>query len=131
MPDAPSIDLLAGFSPPQPYTLDVVETAPADPGVHVVLDGSVVIYVGLTGNLRRRLRQHLRGNRGSSVLHEQVGAILDTPGAPASAAEIAAWLGQHRISWRVLPDPESLKFDLVTTLQPCFNRRIPKPRAGH
>lgn len=131
MTDAPSTDLLAGFSEPQPYTLDAADAAPADPGVHVVLDGSVVIYVGSTGNLRRRLRQHLRGNRGSSVLHEQVGAVLDAQGGLALASDIADWLGRHQISWRVLKDPESLKFNLVATLKPRFNRRIPKPRAGN
>lgn len=130
MTGAPSIDLLARFTEPQPYTFDAADSAPADPGVHVVLDGGVVIYVGSTGNLRQRLRQHLRGNRGSSVLHEQVGAVLDAQGRTASASDIAEWLGRHQISWRVIEDPESLKFDLVATLKPRFNRRIPKPRAG-
>lgn len=126
----PSIDLLARFTEPQPYTFDVVAAAPAEPGVHVVLDGGVVIYVGFTGNLRQRLRQHLRGNRNSSVLHEQIGALLDAKGGPAPAEEIAEWLGRRQVSWRVVGDAESLKFDLVTALKPRFNRLIPKPRTS-
>ncbi|MFI9530599.1 GIY-YIG nuclease family protein [Micromonospora rosaria] len=37
--------------------------APETPGVHVVVDGGTVVYVGYTENLRNRLRQHLTGNR--------------------------------------------------------------------
>lgn len=122
--------MLAGFSEPQPYTLDAAAAAPASSGVHVVLDCGKVIYVGSTGNLRRRLRQHLHGGRGSSVLHEQVGEVLDAEGKLASASEIADWLGRCMISWRVSGDPESIKASLVVILKPRFNRRVPNPRSG-
>jgi hypothetical protein len=45
----------------------------------------------LDAKQRRRLRQHLTGNRDSSVLHDQVGHLLDTPDHAASAGEIAEW----------------------------------------
>jgi excinuclease UvrABC nuclease subunit len=64
MPDVSQDELLAGFTAPQPFTMKTAANAPGSPGVHVVLDRSLVIYVGWTGNLRRRLRQHLTGNRG-------------------------------------------------------------------
>ncbi|WP_319462715.1 GIY-YIG nuclease family protein [Micromonospora sp. RTP1Z1] len=120
--------LLAGFSDPQPFTPDTAAAAPAAAGVHVLLDGDVVLYVGSTGNLRRRLRQHLTGNRGSSVLHDQVGQLLDSSEPAASAAEIAEWLGRCTVSWCETDNPEGTKDALVLALVPCFNRRIPQPR---
>ncbi|HEX5542379.1 MAG TPA: hypothetical protein VFX60_12610 [Micromonospora sp.] len=120
--------LLAGFSDPQPFTPDTAAKAPTAPGVHVVLDRGAVIYVGSTGNLRRGLRQHLRGNRRSSVLHEQVGQLLDTREQTAPATEIAEWLAGYAVSWSETDNPAGAKDALVVATMPCFNRRIPKPR---
>ncbi len=61
----------------------VVASALRAPGVHVVLDRGTVVYVGWTGDLRRRLRQHLTGNRGSSALRGQAGQELDNVGPVA------------------------------------------------
>lgn len=96
--------------------------------MHVVLERGIVVYVGSTGDLRRRLRQHLTGNRGSSVLHDQVGQLLDTPDNAASATEIAAWLGRCTVRWYETDEPESAKEALVLALKPRFNRRVPAPR---
>ena len=68
-----------GFSDPVGYTLESVSDAPQSAGVHLVIgDNGEVIYVGKTGDLRRRLREHLQGDRQASVLHEQVGDMLDS-----------------------------------------------------
>ncbi|MEU5722769.1 GIY-YIG nuclease family protein [Micromonospora sp. NPDC047738] len=121
-------DLLADFTPSQPYTMEAAAGAPGTPGVLVVLDGGTVVYVGYTGNLRNRLRQHLTGNRDSSVLHEQVGQLLDNPGDEASAADIADWLGRCEVRWQETDNPEGTKEALVLALSPRFNRQVPKPR---
>ncbi|WP_405092622.1 hypothetical protein OG767_06655 [Micromonospora sp. NBC_01392] len=121
-------DPLAGFTPARAYTKDVVADAPAAPGVHLVLDGGVVAYVGRTGNLRARLRQHLTGNRDSSVLHEQVGQLLDTPGRVATRDDIAGWLGRCEVRWHETDNPEGTKEALVLALRPRFNRQVPRPR---
>ncbi|MBY8872335.1 hypothetical protein K7640_10840 [Micromonospora sp. PLK6-60] len=121
-------DLLAGFTPPQAYTMETAAGAPAAPGVHVVLDGGTVIYVGRTGNLRDRLRQHLTGNRDSSVLHQQVGAELDRRGPAATARDIAGWLAGREVRWQQTDNPEGTKEALVLALRPRFNRQLPKPR---
>ncbi|GAA1550812.1 hypothetical protein GCM10009827_084340 [Dactylosporangium maewongense] len=118
-------DLLADFSDAQPYTPETAASAPSSAGVHVVLERNVVAYVGSTGDLRRRLRQHLTGNRGSSVLHDQVGQDLDTPDHTASAAEIAAWLGQCAVRWYETDNPEGVKDTLILAFKPRFNRRVP------
>ncbi|KKK06408.1 GIY-YIG nuclease family protein [Micromonospora sp. HK10] len=121
-------DLLAGFTPAQPYTMEAAAGAPAAPGVHVVLDRGTVVYVGWTGNLRDRLRQHLTGNRDSSVLHQQVGQLLDTPTEAATRQDIAGWLGRREVRWQETDNPEGTKEALVLALKPRFNRRVPKPR---
>ncbi|RKR90994.1 hypothetical protein BDK92_5378 [Micromonospora pisi] len=121
-------DLLAGFTAAQPYTIEAAAAAPSSPGVHVVVDGAAVVYVGWTGNLRRRLRQHLTGSRGSSPLHDQVGQILDTPGSAAPAADIAEWLGRCTVRWQETENPEGAKDALVVALHPCFNRQVPRQR---
>ncbi|MFC6015206.1 HNH endonuclease [Plantactinospora solaniradicis] len=118
--------LLAEFSEPRPFTLDVVFLAPDAGGVHVVIEDDEVIYVGETGHLRQRLQQHLRGNRGSSVLHKQVGAELDaTEGRVATADEIAGWLGGRTVRWHPTDRRLELKAALVRQLSPRFNHLIP------
>jgi hypothetical protein len=120
----PEHELLVDFTEPKPFSVDTVADAPATPGVHVVLDRDSIIYVGWSGNLRRRLRQHLTGNRESSVLHEQVGEVLDAQGDPASAPDIADWLGRCTVSWRESATAEELKASMVVAFSPRFNRRI-------
>ncbi|SCL20378.1 hypothetical protein GA0070624_1982 [Micromonospora rhizosphaerae] len=122
-------DLLAAFTPPQPYTMEAAAGAPSSPGVHVVLERGTVIYVGYTRRgLRGRLRQHLTGNRDSSVLHEQVGQLLDKPGHEASAEDIADWLSRCEVRWQETDNPEGTKEALVLALKPRLNRQVPKPR---
>ncbi|WP_200211305.1 hypothetical protein [Micromonospora coerulea] len=121
-------DLLAGFTVSRPYTMDAVADAPRAPGVHVVFAGDTVIYVGRTGNLRDQLRQHLTGNRASSVLHDQVGQLLDRSGPVASASDIASWLGRCIVRWRESDNPDADKEALALALKPRFNRQVPKPR---
>lgn len=128
MPDATTDDLLAGFTAPRPYTIEAAASAPHAPGVHVVLDRGTVVYVGYTANLRNRLRQHLTGNRDSSVLHEQVGQLLDRPDRAASAADIADWLSRCEIRWQETDNPEGAKEALVLALKPRFNRQVPRQR---
>jgi hypothetical protein len=123
----PEHELLVDFTEPKPFTPDTISDAPSAPGVHVVLDRDTIIYVGWTGNLRRRLRQHLTGNRESSVLHEQVGEELDKQGGPASAPDIADWFGHRTVSWRESVTPKELKASLVPAFTPRFNRQIEKP----
>ena len=122
---------LEGFSEPALFTDDTARRAPSAAGVHVVVgaDGTPV-HVGSTGDLRRRLRQHLRGGRDSSVLLEQVGAELDRPHQLATSADIADWLGGCTVSWRLSEDPQQLKAQLVEQIRPRFNRAVELPSSG-
>ena len=101
---------------PVPFNPESTQTAPKAPGVHLVIgEAGEIVYVGKTRDLRRRLREHLQGDRQASVLHEQVGEMLDRPGHTASSAEIREWLGRCRISWRLSDDPAALKAELVAS----------------
>lgn len=98
--------------------------APQTRGVHLVWGpDDEVVYVGQTGKLRARLLQHLRGDRKGSVLHEQIGLMLDegAPG-PATGNAIRAWLNGCRVAWKETDDSKFLKHVLVQKLDPRFNR---------
>ncbi|WP_319462732.1 GIY-YIG nuclease family protein [Micromonospora sp. RTP1Z1] len=103
--------------------MEAAAGAPRSPSVRVALDRGTVVYVGHTGNLRNRLRQHLTGNRDSSALHEQVGQELDKRGQVASAKGIADWLGRCEVCWQETDNPEGTKEALVLAQKPRFNRQ--------
>jgi hypothetical protein len=89
------LSLPEGFAVPVPFSSDDVRTAPSAPGVDLVIDPSgEIVYAGKTGDLRRALGEHLQGDRQASVLHEQVGELLDRPGHTASGEEIREWLSR-------------------------------------
>ena len=104
--DAPSDDTLSGFTEPVAYDSDHVKEAEEKEGVHVVWnrDGDL-IYVGRSSKQRTRLRQHLNGDRGASVLHKQVGDLLDRLlEREATKEEIRSWLGSSTVAWKYDPN---------------------------
>jgi len=94
-----------------------------------VWDGDEVVYVGQTQKLKSRLRTHFSGSRGSSVLHQQVGEVLDGD-EPDSAdrAAIQAWLARTTVAWKEDADPVELKRRMLAELDPRFNRLRIAPR---
>jgi hypothetical protein len=120
-----------GFTVPVPFSPDDEQAAPNAPGVYLVIDTSgKVVYADKMDDLQRGFREHLRGDRRTSVLHEQVGELLDRPGHIASSEEIREWLGRCTISWRRSDDSAALKAELVAALSPRFNRVPEPPRPG-
>ena len=112
------------FTDPMPFTRELAGTAPQTPGVHVVFDGNgIAIYVGSTGDLRRRLREHVYGNRNTSVLAEQVSDEIHAAATSTTDTDVGEWLGRCTVSWQMSDDAERLKADLVSALRPRFNRR--------
>lgn len=115
---------LDGFSEPLPFNRQTANESPAEAGVTIVFDAQgEPLNVGYTKNIRDRLREHLQGDREASVLHEQVGAELDTPSRQATRNEIAEWLGSCTVSWQMTDNAKELKNKLVTRLRPRFNRQ--------
>ncbi|MHB8369739.1 MAG: RNA polymerase factor sigma-54 [Leptospirales bacterium] len=68
----------AGFSPPLPLSLPILrEIVPYEPGVYEIrsfLPGTPegIVYIGSSGNLRRRLAHHLTGSGNNLRLREKV-----------------------------------------------------------
>lgn len=126
---------LSGFPAPGAYVRDNARRAPQEEGVHIVWGpdpADAIVYVGRTKKLRTRLLQHLSGDRQGSVLHEQVGKMLDgdRPGS-ADGEQIRAWLNRCQVAWKVDEDAQQLKRRLVEKFEPRFNRlKIPPLPAG-
>lgn len=120
-----SDELLDGFTDPCPYEPAYLNEVPNEPGVHVVYepDSNEILYIGHSKQLRSRMREHLSGDRKASVLHEQVGELLDGD-EPDSAdrASIQAWLANCRVSWKVDEDRVQLKRRMIERFSPRFNR---------
>jgi hypothetical protein len=130
-----STGLLDGFTDPVPFTSEHIRAAPPVPGVHVVwgTDGEP-LYVGESGDLRRRLREHLSGDRQASILHNKVGRMLDKElGRTATRDEIRSFLRSCEVAWRATDDPASLKQRIMDELDPPLNERRPSgaKRADH
>lgn len=126
MTSADAEGVLEGFTSAVSFTRPEVMSAPLTRGVHVVWgpnDGDGIVYVGQTGKLRTRLLQHLRGDRKGSVLHEQVGQMLDAdqPGS-ATGDQIRAWLAGCQVAWKEEENSKYLKHSLVQKYDPKFNR---------
>ena len=114
---------LSRFGTPKPFVATEFSAYNGMMAAHIVWapDGQLV-YVGESGNTGRRLRQHLSGDREASVLHDQVGRVLDIElGRTATRDEIREWL--ERCTFAVSPtnDPASLKAAVMDASGPRFN----------
>lgn len=113
---------LDGFSDPVPFTVAAARSAPAEAGVLVVAEDDRLIYVGMSNNLRSRLKQHL-GTGGSSVLYDQVGSEIGSRGEAAGTPAIGEWLGARTVRWSVTSEGATLTARLIAEHGPRFNRR--------
>lgn len=125
--DSTNTNTLDGFSSPVPYRTDAIAAVDDRQGVHVVSGPSNdVIFVGRSAKTRTRLRQHLTGDRGASVLHKQVGEVLDAElGRQASKDEIREWLEKCTVAWKYDDNPAPLKARIMDELSPRFNTVYP------
>ena len=122
---------LEGFSEPAAFIAAGVAEVPESSGVHVVWDeGGRLVYVGHSGRQRSRLREHLAGNRQTSILHDKVGRLLDREfGRPARSEEIRSLLGRWTFAWRETAAAEELKAQIMDVFHPMLNERRPEARA--
>ena len=124
-------DSLDGFIEPVAFDSDHVKQAEDKEGIHVVWssDGDLV-YVGRSAKQRTRLRQHLNGDRGASVLHKQVGELLDeTLAREATKEEIRSWLEDCTVAWKYDSKPAALKARVMEQFSPRFNTAVPSTDA--
>jgi hypothetical protein len=122
---------LEGFSEPAALTAAGVAEVPESSGVHVVWDeAGRLVYVGHSGRQRSRLREHLAGNRQTSILHDKVGRLLDREfERPARSEEIRSLLTRWTFAWRETAAPEELKAQIMDRFHPMLNERRPGPPA--
>jgi 5-methylcytosine-specific restriction protein B len=118
---------LAGFTDRVSYNSENVGQAADRQGVHVVWDGDgALVFTGQSAKTRTRLRQHLNGDRGASVLHKQVGEFLDRQlGREASKQEIRGWLEECDVAWKYDSKPAALKAIIIDEFNPRFNTVVP------
>jgi hypothetical protein len=120
-------DPLEGFTTPVPFTWASAIAAPSGSAVHAVLDeNGEVAFVGLSGRTSDRLKDHLRGDRQASALHNNLGEELDEVfGEPATSAEIEEHLGSWSVCWIECPTEETQprKDRLIGLTDPRLNRR--------
>ena len=92
---------LDGFTEPVVFNEDAIDRADDRQGVHVVWADGELIFVGQSAKTRTRLRQHFTAGRSGSVLHKQIGDLLDDEfGREATKEEIGDWLRKCTVGWR-------------------------------
>ncbi|MBI2683798.1 MAG: hypothetical protein HYX33_00140 [Actinobacteria bacterium] len=135
---------------------DALDVSPETPGVYawwpadsraasdlgLVQDGARPLYVGMAGNLRKRLRSHLRTPRSGfwegiqHPLYTQLALVMQrlpfylepkTELAAHAAAALQRWMDRSLlVSWIALEnsdDAAELERRLITDLDPVFNVR--------
>jgi 5-methylcytosine-specific restriction protein B len=114
---------LFGFAGPVEFTLSNTERIPNEPGVHVVWSAEgELLFAGMSRQSRGRVRQHLSGDRTSSILREKVSRRLAQElGDEPSAEQVNSYLSAGTIAWRSVPDPDRLKARIMDELRPTFN----------
>lgn len=112
----------------------------ADAAPRIVHSGYALMYVGIaparrnsTSNLRKRLRQHCRGNLKSSTLRRTLAALtlpdFSDELLPASSAQsvmlndqVSTIMDRHaRISWIEMQEPWYLEPGVISSLKPPLN----------
>ena len=121
-------EALYGFTIPAALDANEVAGVPNEPGVHVVWDTDrVLLFAGSSTQMRDRLRQHLSGDRTSSILREKVGRRLEHElGRESSSTEITSFLRRCTFAWRRQAEPDRLKARIMDELRPVFNDIRPK-----
>ncbi len=125
-------ELLAGFEGPVPLTPEGIRALPHAAGVHVVVDSDgVILYVGLSGDVRARAGQHVVGDRVGSALRNNVGELLtETLDHEATDEEVSDYLAQRQLLWQVTDENAELKSSLIDALNPLLNRAPSGSRTG-
>jgi len=101
---------------------------------------SALAYIGSSGDLRERLRKHLRGYAHSSIVRKKLGQLFQYPlhrdpdrkhpTFGQKEAELSEWIEAHvLVAWMEHDDGKAAEATLIEVLQPPLNERT-RPGAG-
>jgi len=118
--------ILDSFSMPETLTELNINELPESPGVHLIYYEDTLLYVGETGNTRRRITEHMRSHHASGdtfINHSQKKFGLDL-----SKDEDKNKFDQLRsnmtIIYKLTEEKETLKNTLIDELKPEFNQKL-------
>ena len=121
-----TLDILEGFSAPEVLTSLSINELPESPGVHLIYYEDTLLYVGETGNTRRRITEHMRSHHASGdtfINHSQKKFGLDL-----AKVEDKSKFDQLRsnmtIIYKLTEEKESLKNKLIDELKPEYNQKL-------
>jgi len=122
----PTEDILEGFSAPEVLTSLSINELPKSPGVHLIYYEDTLLYVGETGNTRRRITEHMRSHHASGdtfINHSQKKFGLDLA-KDEDKSKFDQLRSNMTIIYKLTEEKEALKNKLIDELKPEFNQKL-------
>ena len=120
------MDILHGFSSPEVLTSLNINEIPERPGVHLIYYNDSLLYVGETGNTRRRISEHMRSHHASGdtfIKHSQKKFDLDLT-KDEDKNKFDQLRSNMTIIYKFTEEKETLKNRLVNELKPEYNKKL-------
>ena len=117
-------DLLTGFSSPKILTEININELPEEAGVHLIYHENKLLYVGETGNTKRRITEHMRSHHSSGdtfIKHSQKKFGLDLSN-DEDKSKFDQLRSNMTIIYKLTEEKETLKNVLIDELEPEFNQ---------
>ena len=120
------VDILQGFSKPEILTSLNINELPESPGVHLIYYEDTLLYVGETGNTRRRITEHMRSHHASGdtfINHSQKKFGLDLSN-DEDKNKFDQLRSNMTIIYKLTKEKEALKNKLIDELKPEYNQKL-------
>jgi hypothetical protein len=120
------VDILQGFSKPEILTSLNINELPESPGVHLIYYEDTLLYVGETGNTRRRITEHMRSHHASGdtfINHSQKKFGLDLSN-DEDKNKFDQLRSNMTIIYKLTEEKEALKNKLIDELKPEYNQKL-------
>ena len=121
-----ALDILEGFSAPEVLTSIRINELPESPGVHLIYHEDTLLYVGETGNTRRRITEHMRSHHASGdtfINHSQKKFGLDLA-KDEDKSKFDQLRSNMTIIYKLTEEKEALKNKLIDELKPEYNQKL-------
>jgi hypothetical protein len=120
------LDILQGFSAPEVLTSLNINELPESPGVHLIYYEDALLYIGETGNTRRRITEHMRSHHASGdtfINHSQKKFGLDLA-KDQDKSKFDQLRSNMTIIYKLTEEKEALKNKLIDELKPEYNQKL-------